>query len=112
MNIRSESAGRRRPGRQAIPRLRERILMSAMELFAHNGFDKVTADEVAARAQVGKGSIYRQFGSKEGLYAAAIIAGFGQLRKQIECALEEEKPYPERIARDCAPCFGLCLGPR
>lgn len=97
MNIRSECVGPRRPGRHAIPRLREKILMSAMELFAHNGFDKVTADEVAARAQVGKGSIYRQFGSKEGLYVAAIIAGFGQLRNQIECALEEEKSYPGRI---------------
>jgi len=98
MNMRSERAGRRRPGRHAIPRLRERILTSALELFAHNGFDEVTADEVAARAGVGKGSVYRQFGSKEGLYAAAIIAGFAQLRNQIERALEEERSYPERIA--------------
>jgi hypothetical protein len=41
----------RRPGRHAIARLRKRILMSAPELFTHNGFDKVTADEVAALAR-------------------------------------------------------------
>lgn len=96
MAMRSECPGRR--GRHAIPRLGERILTSARELFAHNGFDKVTADEVAAGALVGKGSVYRQFGSKEGLYAAAIIAGFSQLRTQIESALEEQSSFPERIA--------------
>jgi AcrR family transcriptional regulator len=97
MSVRSASVGRRRRGRHAIPRLREKILMSALELFAHNGFDKVTADELAAEARVGKGSVYRQFGSKEGLYAAAIIAGFRQLRNQIERALDEERSFPDRI---------------
>jgi AcrR family transcriptional regulator len=97
MSARSSACAGRR-GRHAIPRLRERILVSALNLFAHNGFDKVTADEVAAGARVGKGSVYRQFGSKEGLYAAAIIAGFGQLRNRIEHALKQEHSFPERIA--------------
>ena len=98
MSIRSVSVGPRRRGRHAIPRLREKILTSALELFAHNGFEKVTADELAAEARVGKGSVYRQFGSKEGLYAAAIMAGFRQLRSQIEIVLEEERSFPEQIA--------------
>jgi AcrR family transcriptional regulator len=98
MSLRSASVGRRRRGRHAIPRLREKILTSALELFAHNGFEKVTADELAAGAQVGKGSVYRQFGSKEGLYAAAIIAGFRQLRSQIERALEEERSFLDQIS--------------
>jgi len=98
MSIRSASVGRRRRGRHAIPRLREKILTSALELFAHNGFEKVTADELAAGAQVGKGSVYRQFGSKEGLYAAAISAGFRRLRSQIERALEAERLFPDQIS--------------
>lgn len=97
MSVRSASVGRRRPGRHAIPRLREKILMSALELFAHNGFDKVTGDELAAGAQVGKGSVYRQFGSKEGLYAAAVVASFRQLRHQIERVLEAEHSFPQQI---------------
>jgi TetR/AcrR family transcriptional regulator, cholesterol catabolism regulator len=88
----------RQRGRHAIPRLRERILTSAQELFAHNGFDKVTTDQVAASARVGKGSVYRQFGSKESLYVAAITAAFSQLRNQIDQALQEENSFPERIA--------------
>ena len=98
MSIRSASVGGRRRGRHAIPRLREKILTSALELFAHNGFEQVTADELAAGARVGKGSVYRQFGSKEGLYAAAVIAGFRQLRSQIERALEEECSFPDQIS--------------
>jgi hypothetical protein len=48
MSIRSASVSRRRRGRHAIPQLREKILLSALELFADNGFEKVTADELAA----------------------------------------------------------------
>jgi AcrR family transcriptional regulator len=57
----------------------------------------VLTDEVAARAGVGKGSVYRQFGSKEELYAAAVIDGFIQLRKQIEAALEGADSIAERL---------------
>jgi AcrR family transcriptional regulator len=96
VSMHSLTASRR--GRHAIPRLRERILTSAQELFARDGFDQVTADEVASGAGVGKGSVYRQFGSKEGLYVAALIAGFRQLRTQIERALEEESNFPQRLA--------------
>jgi AcrR family transcriptional regulator len=98
MSTRSASVSRRRRGRHAIPQLREKILLSALELFADNGFEKVTADELAAGAQVGKGSVYRQFGSKEGLYAAAVIACFRQLRTQIERVLDQDLLFPDRIA--------------
>ena len=54
-------------------------------------------DEVAARAGVGKGSIYRQFGSKEQLYAEAVIDGFVQLRRRIESALDDTHSEHERI---------------
>lgn len=98
MSTRSASVSRRRRGRHAIPQLREKILLSALELFSDNGFEKVTADELAAGARVGKGSVYRQFGSKEGLYAAAVIACFRQLRTQIELVLDQDLLFPDRIA--------------
>jgi AcrR family transcriptional regulator len=68
-----------------------------MELFGEKRFDDVPIDEVAARAGVGKGSVYRQFGSKEQLYAASVIEGFIQLRKQIETALAGAASLPERV---------------
>jgi AcrR family transcriptional regulator len=94
---RSEGTGEPRPGRRPIPMLRARILQSAMDLFGERGFEDVPIDDVAARAGVGKGSIYRQFGSKEQLYAASVIEGFVQLRNQIEKALAAAPSIPERI---------------
>lgn len=61
-----------------------------MELFGQKGFADVLIEEVAAHASVGKGSIYREFGSKEELYAAALIEGFRQLRGRIKAALRQK----------------------
>jgi AcrR family transcriptional regulator len=47
---------------------------------------------------VGKGSVYRQFGSKEELYAAAVIDGFAQVQAQIRAALPHCESARERIA--------------
>ena len=74
-------------GRPSTPFLRERILQSAAELFAEREFELVLIDEVAAQAGVGKGSVYRQFRSKEELYAAAVINGFTELQREIRAAL-------------------------
>jgi AcrR family transcriptional regulator len=83
------SATRRKDGRgrPSTPFLRERILESAAKLFAENEFDVVLIDDVAAHAGVGKGSVYRQFKSKEELYAAAVIDGFVKLQREIRTAL-------------------------
>lgn len=55
-------------------------------------------DEIAAEAGVGKGSVYRQFHSKEELYAAAVIAGFIQLQQEILAALKHDESFADQIA--------------
>ena len=74
-------------GRPSIPFLHETILRHASDLFAKKDFARVSVDEIAARSEVGKGSIYRQFGSKEELYASVVIEGFKHLQKEIRSAL-------------------------
>ena len=49
---------------------REAILAAALELFATQGFDGTAVPELAKRAGVGAGTIYRHFESKEGLVNA------------------------------------------
>lgn len=49
---------------------REKILDAALELFAERGFHGTPVPEVAARAKVGAGTIYRYFESKEALVNA------------------------------------------
>jgi AcrR family transcriptional regulator len=77
--------------------LREKILRSALDLFAEKGFDQVLIDEVAARAGVGKGSVYRQFSSKEELYTVAVIEGYADLGNRIAAALETANSMPEAV---------------
>ncbi|MEI6779020.1 MAG: helix-turn-helix domain-containing protein [Chloroflexales bacterium] len=55
--------------RRDVQRNMERVLRAAQELFAERGPD-VKMDEVAQRAGVGVGTIYRRFPSKEHLFAA------------------------------------------
>ena len=58
--------------------LRERKRLSAMrtiqeralDLFDQRGFDAVTIEEIAAAAEVSPSSVYRYFGTKEGLIVA------------------------------------------
>jgi len=49
---------------------RERVLEAAMELAGEGGYDAVQMRDVAARAQVALGTIYRYFSSKDHLLSA------------------------------------------
>jgi AcrR family transcriptional regulator len=93
----SPAVRRKDRGRPSTPFLRERILRSAVELFAEMEFELVLIDDVAARAGVGKGSVYRQFRSKEELYAAAVIDGFNELQREIRAALAQCTSIREQI---------------
>jgi AcrR family transcriptional regulator len=54
-------------------RNRELVLRAAREAFAASGFS-VPLDEIAARAGVGPGTVYRHFPTKEALFEAVIAA--------------------------------------
>ena len=64
------------------------ILQAAAELFATKDFHQVLMDEVAELAQVGKGTLYRYFPTKEDLYFVTIFEGWDRLRTELEDALE------------------------
>ncbi len=49
---------------------RERVIEAAMDLAGEGGYDAVQMRDVAARAQVALGTIYRYFSSKDHLLAA------------------------------------------
>jgi AcrR family transcriptional regulator len=88
---------KRTRGRPSIPFLRAIILRHAGDLFAKNDFARVSVDDVAARSGIGKGSVYRQFGSKEALYATVVIDGFKQLQNEIRAALSGSTSTRDQI---------------
>ncbi|WP_189998864.1 TetR/AcrR family transcriptional regulator [Streptomyces vinaceus] len=55
-------------------RNRAAVLEAAARLFAEQGVEAVSMDQVAAAAGVGKGTLFRRFGDKSGLAAALLDA--------------------------------------
>ncbi|MGH3737416.1 MAG: TetR/AcrR family transcriptional regulator [Micromonosporaceae bacterium] len=53
-------------------RNRRRVLAAADRLFARDGVDGVSLDAIATAAGVGKGTVFRRFGSKAGLASALL----------------------------------------
>lgn len=63
----------RKPGRPpGTSDTRERILISARDLFARNGIDKTSIRAVAADAGVDPALVHHYYGTKQQLFAAAI----------------------------------------
>jgi len=62
----------RRPGRPRSEQAEQAIIDAALELFGERGVDGVCVEAVAARAGVGKATIYRRWASKEELLIAAL----------------------------------------
>lgn len=71
MTERSVSELSRREKRKL--QLRDEILDVALELFAEKDFYAVTMQEVADRAEVGVGTLYNFFASKEDLYEQLVL---------------------------------------
>src|SRR5262245_14155 len=69
-----------------------RILHAAVELFTERDFHQVLMEDVAARADVGKGTVYRYFPTKEELYFATIFEGWDQLGKELEAVVQQDGP--------------------
>src|SRR3954467_8137123 len=58
--------------RSDAARNREALLAAAQQLIDRCGVDAVTMDAVAETAGVGKGTVFRRFGSRAGLMAAVL----------------------------------------
>jgi AcrR family transcriptional regulator len=62
----------RKPGRPRSAQAQAAILAAAVDLFTDLGFDGMSVEAVAARAGVGKTTIYRRWPSKEDLVIEAV----------------------------------------
>jgi AcrR family transcriptional regulator len=64
----------KRPGRPRSERAEQAIIDAALEAFAECGVEGVRCEDVAARAGVGKATLYRRWPGKEDLLIAALAA--------------------------------------
>lgn len=65
-------AGQRPPERRDAAANRARIIEAARRLLAEGGLDELTMEGVARAAGVGKGTVFRRFGSRAGLAGALV----------------------------------------
>lgn len=66
---------------------REQLIGIGRSLFADNGFEGTTVEEIAAKAGVSKPVVYEHFGGKEGLYAVVVDREIRTLLDGITTAL-------------------------
>jgi AcrR family transcriptional regulator len=71
-HLQGDAVAERPMGRPREARADRAILQAALELIAERGVYEFRTEDVAARAGVGKGAIYRRYGSKDELVTAAI----------------------------------------
>ena len=83
------------------------MLRAAREAFAESGYG-VPLDEIAARAGVGPGTVYRHFPTKEALFEAVVTARVTDLVNDARARADALDPgeaffgYLARIAEDSA----------
>ena len=81
-----------RPLRADARRNRERVLDAAREVFGAEGLD-AQVDDIARRAGVGVGTVYRHFPTKEALVEAVAVLGYQEICAIARESLEVEDPW-------------------
>jgi len=64
--------------------VRSQIITHAIELFSTQGIDAVTVEQIADAADIGKGTVYNYFQTKEDIVVAFIV----DLERQVQTQLE------------------------
>ncbi|TNC25359.1 TetR/AcrR family transcriptional regulator [Amycolatopsis alkalitolerans] len=73
-------------------RTKQRLFEATLKLASSRGLVGLTVDEIAAEAGVAKGTVYYNFGSKDGLIEALLRYGVGQLAGRLRA--HTGKPDP------------------
>ena len=104
MARKATSSLRRDPSGSATPigrrqrrsaEIRERLFRAALNLFAQNGFAETTVEDITNAADVGKGTFFNYFPSKDHILLAFGEMQLGKLEAAIETARRTNEPMPE-----------------
>ena len=91
---------------------RRRILESAREVFFRDGFMQANLDEVAEKAGVAKGTLYRYFESKAELYVAVLAHNGAIFEEKMRESVDPTCSPPEQFRRTARFYFDHYVGNR
>jgi AcrR family transcriptional regulator len=89
----------------------DQILVAAKELFAERGAE-VPMEEIARRASVGVGTLYRRFPDRDALIRAVALTTFVDVLTRARTAIDEEPTAWDALARILRQSTGLRLSMR
>lgn len=75
----------------------QEVLCAALQVFSTQGFAAADVQEIADRAGVGKGTVYRRFTNKEGLFLATVEHARQALLKELDQAVDASTCPLEQI---------------
>ena len=78
----------------------DKLLEAAFRLFAERGVDAVAINEITEAADVGFGSFYNHFASKEAIHEAVVDAVFGQFGETLD-RLTNDVDDPAEVLAIC-----------
>jgi TetR/AcrR family fatty acid metabolism transcriptional regulator len=87
------------PVRRPRTETRELILDAVDTLFGRSGYARMTIEDVAREAGIGKGSIYLHFASKEDLALSSIDRLIERLLAELRELAASDRPAADRLAR-------------
>ncbi len=100
--------------------VRERIVATALRLFSKHGFGEVTVEHIADVADIGKGTIYNYFETKEDIVVAFMVGverkvqaelrRFAHSKKNLETLLAEFVLFQLQLKQQYHPFVKVFLG--
>lgn len=92
-------------------RRQEAFLAAAAEVFLEHGYTAAPVEEILRRVGGSKASLYRYFGSKEGLFSAVVLAGCDAFLRDIAVPREVEGSLDDTLVRFGQRFFDLYSEP-
>ncbi len=85
------------PRQEKKLRQRQEILASALDLFSQKGYHNVSMHEIAEKAELAIGTLYKSFQNKEDLYKALVLEQCDRYEEVMTRALEEPGDEVEKL---------------
>ena len=88
----------KKPGKARAAAEREKkILAASMKVFSKYGYQDTEVEDIASLAGLGKGTVYRHFGSKENLFFSTLEWGLTTLADEMDEAISAVHGYVDKV---------------